>query len=181
MKCVLFIFALESLFALETIKRNIEKKWHVFYVQARHEKKVRDRLIEEGYEPYLPLEKILKQWSQRKKWVEEPLFRSYIFVKSAPFQIMNVLQVPGIVTYVRHAKKPAVIRQQHIDIIKKMLVTDTTFEVSSSKIELGSEIEIQTGPFIGMKGHVQEIRGAKKLLVSLESIEYTVIVELPSE
>ena len=153
----------------------------MFYVQARHEKKVRDRLINDGFEPFLPLEKILKQWSQRKKWVEEPLFRSYIFVKIAAHEIANVLQIPGIVTYVRHVGKPAIIRQQHIDIIKKMLVTDTTFEVSSNKIELGSEIEIQTGPFVGMKAYVQEIRGTKKLVVSLESIDYTIIVELPSE
>ena len=166
---------------MESIKRKIEKKWHVFYVQARHEKKVRDRLIEDGFEPYLPLERVLKQWSQRKKWVDEPLFRSYIFVKTAPYEIMNVLQVPGIVTYVRYVQKPAVIRQQHIDIIKKLLTTETTFEISTRKIELGSEIEIQTGPFIGMKGHVKEIRGNKKLVVSLDSIEYTVIVDLPSD
>lgn len=180
---VCFVGFILSIFLdlVKIIKRNIEKKWHVFYVQARHEKKVRDRLIDEGFEPFLPLERVLKQWSQRKKWVEEPLFRSYIFVKTAPYEIMNVLQVPGVVTYVRHAKQPAVIRQQHIDIIRKLLVTDTTFEVSTQKIELGSEIEIQTGPFIGMKGHVKEMRGSKKLLVSLDSIEYTVVVELPSE
>jgi len=174
-------FEPKDLVKVETIKRKIEKKWHVFYVQARHEKKVRDRLIEDGFEPYLPLERVLKQWTQRKKWVEEPLFRSYIFVKIAPYEIMNILQIPGIVTYVRYAGKPAVIRQQHIDIIKKLLTTETTFEVSTQKIELGSEIEIQTGPFIGMKGHVKEIRGNRKFLVNLDSIDYMVIVDLPSE
>jgi len=166
---------------LKTIKRNIDKKWHVFYVQARHEKKVNDWLLEDGYEPFLPLERVLKQWSQRKKWVEEPLFRSYIFVRIVPNEIMKVVQIPGIVTYVRYAGNPAIIREQHIEIIRKLLVSDTTFEVSAEKIQLGSEIEIQTGPFRGMKGHVKEIRGNKKLLISLESIEYTVIVELPSE
>lgn len=166
---------------MKTIKRNIEKKWHVFYVQARHEKKVNLRLLDDGFEPFLPLAKVLKEWSQRKKWVEEPLFRSYIFVKIAPHEIMKVLQVPGIVTYVRHAGEPAIIRQQHIDIIRKLLVSDTTFEVSTKRIEVGSEIEIQTGPFSGHSGNVQEIRGSNKLVVNLDTIDYTIIVELPSE
>ena len=166
---------------MQTIKRNIEKKWHVFYVQARHEKKVNERLLRDGFEPFLPLTKVLKQWSQRKKWVEEPLFRSYIFVRIKSSELMKVVEVPGVVTFVRHVGQPAIIRQNHIDIIRKLLISDTTFEVSTNKIEVGSEIEIQTGPFSGMKGYVQEVRGNKKLVVNLESIDYTVIVELPSE
>ena len=69
---------------MKTIKRQIKKKWHVFYVQARHEKKVNERLLDCGYETFLPLKKVLKQWSQRKKWVEEPLFRSYIVSMAPP-------------------------------------------------------------------------------------------------
>lgn len=164
---------------MKSVKQSFEKKWHVFYVQARHEKKVNDRLVEDGYETFLPLEKVLKQWSQRKKWVEEPLFRSYIFVRITSRQIMNLIQIPGVVKYVRHAGKPAVIRDQHIKALRKLIKSDTTFEVAEKNDLLGSEIEIQSGPFRGMKGHVKEIRGNKKLIISLESIEYTVIVELP--
>jgi transcription antitermination factor NusG len=164
---------------MESIKRNIEKKWHVFYVQARHEKKVHQRLLDEGFDSFLPLERKLKQWTQRKKWVEEPLFKSYIFVQIAAHEIMNVLQVPGVVTYVRFAGKPAIIRQRHIDFIRKLLVSETTFEVKQNRFEPGSEIEIETGPFRGMRGIVQEMRGRKKLLVNLEKLDYCIIVELP--
>lgn len=92
---------------------------------------------------------------------------------------MNLIQIPGVVKYVRHAGKPAVIRDQHIKALRKLIKSDTTFEVAEKNDLLGSEIEIQSGPFRGMKGHVKEIRGNKKLIISLESIEYTVIVELP--
>lgn len=163
---------------MERIKRNIEKKWHVFYVQARHEKKVHERLLEENFDSFLPLEKKLKQWSQRKKWVEEPLFKSYIFVRIGAHQIMNVLQVPGVVTYVRFAGNPATIRQQHIDFIKKLLISKTTFELSEKKYEAGAEIEIQTGPFRGFKGKIREVRGSKKLVVDIDSIDFSIIVEL---
>ena len=166
---------------MKTIKRNSEKQWYVFYVQTRHEKKVNKRLLEYGFEPYLPLKRVLKQWSQRKKWIEEPLFRSYIFVRISQSQLVKVLEVPGIITYVKHVGKPAVIRQQHIDLLRKMLTSDTTFELSSSRVEVGSEIEIQTGPFRGFKGFVKEVRGSRKLVVNLGSIDYTIIVELPAE
>jgi transcription antitermination factor NusG len=163
---------------LKTIKRNIEKKWHVFYVQTRHEKKVHQRLLDDGFESFLPLEKKLKQWSQRKKWVEEPLFKAYIFVRIAPYEIMNVLQVPGMVTYVRFAGNPAIIRQKHIDFIKKLLVSQTTFELSTKKYQAGAKIKLETGPFRGMVGLVREIRGSKKLVVDLENIDFSIIVEL---
>ncbi len=163
---------------MKTIKRNIEKKWHVFYVQARHEKKVHQRLLDDGFESFLPLEKQLKQWSQRKKWVEEPLFKAYIFVRIASHEIMNVLQVPGLVTYVRFAGIPATIRQKHIDFIKKLLISQTTFELSTEKYEPGAEIELKTGPFRGMTGLVKEVRGSKKLVVDLENLDFSIIVEL---
>lgn len=164
---------------MKTIKRKPEKKWYVFYVQARHEKKVHERLLDEGFESFLPLERKLKQWSQRKKWVEEPLFKSYVFVRIAPYEILSVVQVPGVVTYVRFAGQPATVRQQHIDLIKKLLVSETTFELTTQKFEAGAEIEIETGPFRGFRGKIKEIRGRKKLLVDLENLDYSIIVELP--
>ena len=164
---------------MEKILKNTTKGWHVFYVQRRHEKKIYDRLVENGFETYLPLEKVLKQWSQRKKWVEEPLFKSYIFVRISPKNIMKVLQVPGIVTYVKHSGKPAIIRDNHLELVKSLLKNETSFEVMDVSIDVGSEIEITTGPFKGMKGHVKEIRGNRKLVVNLDTITYSIIVDYP--
>ena len=63
------------------MKDRTKPHWFAVYTKSRNEKKVYERLIDEGYEAYLPLQKRLKQWSDRKKWVEEPLLRSYVFVK----------------------------------------------------------------------------------------------------
>jgi transcription antitermination factor NusG len=164
---------------LESLKREQEKpEWYVFYVTAKHERKAEALLIRDGFEPYLPLIKTLKYWKQRKKWLEEPLFKSYIFVKVKKNQLYDVLQIPSIITYVRFSGEPAIIRQQHIDLIKELIINKTKFELSTKTIKVGEAIKLKTGPFKGQKGVVKEIRGKKRLLVSLESINFTLEIEL---
>jgi len=158
---------------------SVEKQeWFVFYVKSRTEFKADQLLKRDGFESYLPVTRTLKQWSDRKKWVEEPLFKSYIFVKVKKNQLYSVLQTPPIVTYVKFAGEPAIIHQQHIDLIKQLLLNKTEFEVSTEVVKIGESIKIKTGPFIGQSGVVKEIRGKRKLLVSLESINFTLEIEL---
>jgi transcription antitermination factor NusG len=153
-------------------------EWFVFYVKSRTEFKAEQLLKRDGFESYLPVIKVLKQWSDRKKWIEEPLFKSYIFVKVKRYQLYNVLQTPPIVTYVRFAGEPAIIHQAHIDLIKELIINKTKFELSTEVIKVGESIKIKTGPFSGQNGVVKEIRGKKRLLVSLESINFTLEIEL---
>jgi len=164
---------------LEVIDRHIEKPdWYVFYVKSRHEQKAEELLIRDGFESYLPIIKTLKQWSDRKKWIEEPLFKSYIFVKVRKNQLYNVLQTPPIVSYVRFAGEPAIIHQKHIDLIKDLILNKTKFKASAEVVKVGERIEIKTGSFKGQKAIVKQLRGKKRLLVVLESIGYTLEIEI---
>jgi len=153
-------------------------EWYVFYVKSRHEYSAEKLLIRDGFIPYLPVVKILKQWSDRKKWIEEPLFKSYIFVKVKKNQLYDVLQTPPIVSYVKFAGEPAIVHQKHIDLIKELIVNKTKFELSNQTVKIGENIKLKSGPFKGQKGIVKEIRGKRKLLVSLESINFTLEIEL---
>ena len=83
----------------------VEKHWFVFYTKSRHEKKVRDLLGKGGFEVFLPMHKVLRQWSDRKKRVEVPLFNSYIFVHEEQHRIPEVLKTPGVSTIIRVAGK----------------------------------------------------------------------------
>jgi transcriptional antiterminator RfaH len=58
----------------------MEKKWFVFYTKSRQEKKVNELLLKKKFEPFLPMQQVMRQWSDRKKKVTVPLFNSYIFV-----------------------------------------------------------------------------------------------------
>ena len=155
-----------------------DKNWYVFYVNAKHERKVETLLIRDDYECYLPLVTTLKQWKHRKKHVEEPLFKSYIFVRIEKNQIYDVLQIPSIVTYIRFNGEPAVVPNKQIQLIAELLKNKTKFNVSTEKVKVGELITLKTGPFEGYKGVVKEIRGKKKMLVVLTSIDFTLEIEL---
>jgi len=85
------------------------KIWYAVYTRSRTEKQTQELLLRSGIEVYLPLVKNLKQWSDRKKWVEEPLFRSYLFVHISPAEYYDVLNIPGAVRYITFEGKAVAI------------------------------------------------------------------------
>jgi transcription antitermination factor NusG len=95
--------------------------WHALYTRSRHEKRVYDELIYDEIEAYLPLHTVIKQWSDRKKKVEEPMIRSYVFVKISEKEYYNVLNIPAAVRYVTFEGKAAPIPEWQIDVMKKAL------------------------------------------------------------
>lgn len=100
---------------------NDNKKWHAVYTKPRWEKKVFSLLVEKGIVSYCPLNKIRRRWSDRYKIVNEPLFKSYVFVKAGDDEMKKVRMIPGVVNFVYWNSKPAVIREEEINIIKKFL------------------------------------------------------------
>src|SRR3954452_20511264 len=95
--------------------------WFAVVTRPRWEKKIAKRLEEKGIEYYCPLNKVVKQWSDRKKVVLEPLFKSYVFIKVAEEKKWDIKKIPGILNYVYWLGKPAQIREEEIITIKKFL------------------------------------------------------------
>lgn len=151
--------------------------WHVFYVKSRHEKRVYAELIDQGYNAYLPLKKRLKQWKDRKKVIEEPLFKSYIFVYIKPHKIDKILEIMSVVTYISFGGRPALVRHEHIKLIRKLIRTKAEFDVTNFAYKVGDTIKIEHGPFKGYRGRIKELRSAKKLVVSLNEIEFSLVVD----
>ena len=96
----------------------IEQLWYVVYTKPKHEKTVEKNLSEQSFETFLPLIKKHKKWSDRKKWVTFPLFKSYVFVHSISSKIQEVLATKGIVKLVKFNKSPAIIKKNEINNIK---------------------------------------------------------------
>ena len=86
--------------------------------------------------------------------------------------------MPSIVTYVRFAGEPAIIRQKHIDLIKELILNKTKFDVSNKRLKVGERLKLKSGPFKGQMGVVKQLRGSKKVLVDLETINFTLEIEL---
>lgn len=155
------------------------KKWYLLYTKPRYEKKADAELQLLGFETYLPLNRTLKQWSDRKKWVEEPLFKSYIFINTSISYYYDILNVNGIVKFVNFEKLPVVVSEKDISFIRKMLGSDISYEVTNEFIEVGNSVEIISGPMIGYKGQIVEYRSKKQIMVNFNSIPQNVVLNLP--
>lgn len=160
---------------------SVSKKWLVFYTQSRQEKKVRDLLLRSGFEVFLPLQKVMKQWSDRKKKVETPLFNSYIFVLESEDKIVNILQTPGIAWNIRYNDKPAELRPKELSTIQRFLESGLLLETGPiEKLNPGDFVQVVDGPLKGMMGQVLKTKEDTKFLVALDSIGQSLLVTIDS-
>jgi len=152
--------------------------WYAFYTKPRAEKIVHEELGYKGIESYLPLIKTLKQWSDRKKWVKEPLFKSYVFVKLTTQDYYNVLNISGVVRCIHFSGKPTPIPENQIDLVRKLLSKDFVFEIVTERIKVGEEVEIILGSFMGFRGRLVAEKGKRRVAVALEQLGCTVLINI---
>jgi transcription antitermination factor NusG len=156
--------------------------WYAIYVKSRTEKKTQQLLSEKDIEVYLPLQKKLRQWSDRKKWVETPLMAGYLFVRVNKKEYDSVLKTNHVVCYITFEGKAAIIRDEAINSLKKMTSQhDFEIEVTSKKLQPGRKVEIIAGPLLGMRGELVEVRGKNNVCVRIEPLGQTVMINAPTE
>ncbi|MCC9017169.1 UpxY family transcription antiterminator [Flavobacterium lipolyticum] len=143
--------------------------WYVVYTKPKWEKKVADRLIQMGIECYCPLITKVKDWSDRKKKVEVPLFNSYVFVQLKDIDRNSVFQIAGVVRYLFWLGKPAIVRNEEINSIKASLRAPNISDISVTSIQSGDRIKIESGAFSNQEAIVQEVSNTHYILV-LESL-----------
>lgn len=157
-------------------------KWYAVYTKANREKKLFECFREKNIECYLPLRKVLKIWSDRKKWVEEPLFKSYIFVKISNKEFFNVLNNTGVVCYVSFGGKAQSIPDDQIINIKNFLEhCDRDITLTYERIQKGVIVEVTCGSLKGIKGEVINICGQSRLLIRIDSLNCSIYVNISKE
>lgn len=158
-----------------------EKKWYAVYTKPRWEKKINLVLERKGIESWCPLQKLQRQWSDRKKVIEDPLFKSYVFVHIADQDRLRVLQTDGILNFVYYLSKPAIIRDEEIDTIKSYLSQkDAVITVHSiDMFDKDARIKIKQGIFMDQTGTILKASGKRKVYVSMESLGQVMMVEFP--
>lgn len=143
--------------------------WYVVYTKPKWEKKVAEQLKKDGIECYCPLIIQERQWSDRKKKVEVPLFNSYVFVRLTETDRNLVFQSVGVVRYLFWLGKPAIVRDEEISIIKRGLDGTDSCEVTLVPFQVGDTIALDSGPFSTQTAIVQEVNNTHYVLV-LESL-----------
>jgi len=158
-------------------------KWYAVYVRSRHEKKVHAQLVRKGVETYLPLIEEFRVWSDRKKKVQEPLFRGYLFVRISLKHKLDVLQSDGVVRLVGTPEYPSPVREEEIDWIKRSLGDPSIAKsLRMEKYPLpGKKVEVISGPLRGIRGVVAQVRGNARLVIQVEAISRAFSVEVSPE
>lgn len=154
-----------------------ETNWYALYTAPRAEKKVNTRLQEKGITTYLPLVKILKQWSDRKKWVEEPAFKSYIFINGDEETIKSALVTQGVLKIVSFSQAPQKIPNNQIKWLKLLLNSPELLSIDESLKE-GNLVEITSGPLNGIKGVIIDFENKKSIAVNIEILGRSIITKL---
>ncbi len=155
------------------------KHWYAIYTRSRAEKKVARQLEEMGIEVYLPLEKTLRQWSDRKKIVYMPLFKSYVFVRVNNKESYYAIQVFGAVCYVCIQHSRVAIPDSQIEAIKTYL-GELTIDEPISYLQVGNHVEVIYGVLKGLKGKLISTRNQRKIVVQIAGINQNLTLTLPS-
>ena len=153
-------------------------KWYPVYTCPRAEKKAYQALIDKGIETYLPLHRQLKQWSDRKKWTEEPLIKSYLFVRIKPLEQTEVLITKGIARFIYFSGKITPMPDRQIDELKLLMASPYELEITAEDLQPGEKIRIKAGPLKGLIGEIISYRSQKQLALRLENLGYSIIVNV---
>jgi transcription antitermination factor NusG len=163
------------------MEKVLEKKWYALYTKPRWEKKIDARLLLKGVESWCPLQKVERQWSDRKKVIEDPLFKSYVFVRIDETERSNVLMTDGVLNFVYYLGKPAIIKDEEVNNIKMYLAEkDARISVIAEEgFQQGDKICVNFGVFMDKEGTVLR-GGKKKVYVQLQSLGQVMVVEFPT-
>ena len=155
--------------------------WYALYTKSRAEKKVYNDLLYKGFEAYLPLRKVLKHWSDRKKWVEMPIINSYVFIRIQKDDFLQVLDTKGVVSFVSIKRSPVKIPDCEIKAMQQTVASNMSFNVEPSTIQKGQIITITSGPLKGITGEVFDLKNPKKIYLRISNLGYTLVVNLDDE
>lgn len=153
------------------------EKWYAIYTKPRHEKKADDLLQEKNIETFLPMIRRVRQWKDRKKKVDIPLFRSYMFVRIDYKYRYDVLQTHGVVKIINFNGVPAVVPDWQIEGLRKIIEYPDSIQLENY-LQAGELVRVLEGPFKDLIGTVKQIRGEDRLIITIEGIMQTISVEI---
>ncbi|NDK55588.1 UpxY family transcription antiterminator [Pontibacter fetidus] len=157
-----------------------EDKWFAVYTKPRWEKKVAEELTKLQIESYCPLNRVVRNWSDRKKTVQVPLFTSYVFVHLHQNQVQELYKVNGILNLVNWLGKPAVIKDAEIETIKRFLNEHTNVQLEKTNVNIHDSVRITAGTLMDNQGTVVAIKN-NTVRMALPSLGYTLYAEISKE
>lgn len=157
-----------------------EQNWFVVYTRSRAEKKVSAALTAADIECYLPLQRKLRRWKNRKKWVETSLISGYCFVHITRKEYDLVLKTPNVVCYVTFESKAAIVPENQILTMKQMLGQPSlNIEVTHENFVPGNKVLITGGPLMGLEGELKKEHGKNRFILRMDTINSVFMANVP--
>lgn len=158
----------------------VQYPWFALQVRTRHETGVADYLRGKGYQHFLPMYKGRRHWSDRIKEVSSPLFPGYLFCRFNPQNRLPILKTPGVTQIVGYNHVPVAVDQEEIDAIRTLVASGLPNHPCPF-LELGNRVRIEAGALRGLEGILLEVKGKRKLVLSITLLQRSVAVEIDSE
>lgn len=152
-------------------------RWYAIYTRPRWEKKVNSLLLNKGVESYCPLNRVRRKWSDRIKTIEEPLFKSYVFVKISDEVRSDVRMTDGVINFVYWNGKPALIKEKEIQTIKRFLDEHDNVELVKIDLKKDERVKVLSGPLMDQEGKVIEVKN-KLVKVAIDSLGYILVADI---
>ncbi len=150
-------------------------RWFALYTRSRHEKAAERELNKKGFETFMPLISVMRQWSDRRKTVEEPLFKSYLFVKTSLSQKFSVLNTFGVVNMVHNGTEPIEVAEKDLLAVRKFVEQDIQVD-PFPYLKEGQRVYVRSGPFKGTEGFVVRKDSHCRLVISVHALKQSVSV-----
>ena len=163
-----------------TRTQTVKRYWFALYTKPRSEFKAAEQIKSVDVEFYLPSVVKVRQWSDRKKKITEPLLKGYIFIYANEKERILSLEQYSVVRCISERGQPARIPDWQIENLKKMLTNRSEFYVKEGLVR-GTKVKIKEGPFEGVTGTFQEIDNEKTIAVSIDLLNRSVVAHLPRE
>lgn len=154
--------------------------WYALQVRGRYERNVTNSLMGMGYETFFPLSKLTRQWSDRKKEVDSPLFPGYIFCRLNVQDRLPILKTPGMIQIVGYSRVPVPVDEDEISAIQSLVASGLPNQPHPF-LQAGDKVIVQAGPLVGLEGFLIESRGRNRLVLSINLLQRSVAVEMDSE
>jgi len=155
------------------------ENWYGLQTRPRHEKIVAQRLEERGVKTFLPLVTEVHRWSDRKKSVEVPLFRCYVFAKFVPNRAdrLRVLRVDGVFGLVGARGEGTPIPDGEIDSVRSVIEGPLPWS-SHPFLKIGQRVRIRSGALDGLEGILVSCNGDRTLVISVDAIQRSLSVRV---
>ena len=154
--------------------------WFALQIRMRHEMNVADHLQGKNYEWFLPLYKARRRWSDRVKEISSPLFPGYLFCRFNPHDRLPILKTPGVTQIVGYNHVPIPVDEHEIEAIRRLIASGLP-NFPCAFLQLGSKVRIETGALRGLEGILTELKGKRRLVLSITLLQRSVAVEIDSD